>query len=268
MSPNPMESLFAQFSHFLVEEGFSVNEWQVVTAEFGVSNIAEGVHRFYRSWNFGDEDRQATTIKFLRRVHDEDEDLALNLMKRGYSMQGGADDDQLQRFPALEVLEDQDSGAVTVGVPQVPVHSERFLDIDNIPGTFYPELVDGINQCYRLGIYDATLVLTRKLLENLLIDVLRNRYGTNRIDLYYHPNNGRFQGFNDLIQNFEDNLSDFEHLSGALDSDFIRELDSFRENANAEAHSIETSLSQDEIEEYRDQASHAARVLIRVNENI
>lgn len=41
MSPDSMESLFAQLSHYLVEENFSVNDWQVVAAEFGVSSTAE-----------------------------------------------------------------------------------------------------------------------------------------------------------------------------------------------------------------------------------
>lgn len=268
MSPDPMESLFAQFSHLLVEEGFSLNQWRVVVAEFGVNDTAQSTHRFYRSWKWGDDDRQANTIRFLQSVYDEDEDLVLNLMRRAYTMVGGADEEQLQQYPALEALEEGDAEGITIGLPHVPVHTDLFLDLENVPGQFYPDLVEDINQCYRLGIYDATLVLTRKLLENLLIDILRREYGTTEIQLYYDPHKTRHLNFNRLINNFENNLSDFEHLSGALGEDFIDDLNAFRQNANAEAHSIETNISENEINEYRDQARFAVRVLFRVFTNM
>ena len=134
--------------------------------------------------------------------------------------------------------------------------------------TYYPDLVDDINQCYNIGVNDATLILTRKLLENLLIDILRKQYGKQEIHLYYRPDNHRFQNFSTLIDNFEVNLSDFQHLSGGLDSDFIDQLNAFRQDANAEAHSIETNITEDEIESYREQARHASRILFRVKKNI
>jgi len=268
MSPDPMESLFAQLSHFLVEEGLSVYEWKVAAAEFGVGSIAENVHRFYRSWNWEDPDRQSKTITFFRRVHDEDEKLAFNLARRVYSLTNGADEEQLRKYPALELLQREIEEGVAVGVPQVPVHSEKFLSIPNVPGTFYPDLVEDINQCYRLGIYDATLVLSRKLLENLLIDILRKQYGTDQIRLYYNPDNAWFVRFSTLIDNFANNLQDFKHLSGALNDEFIDELNAFRQSANEGAHSIETNMTQDEIGQYRDQARHAAQVLFRVYEHL
>jgi len=165
-------------------------------------------------------------------------------------------------------LEDDDREPTGITAPQISIHSERFLNIDNVPGTFYPELVDDINRCYSLGIYDATLVLTRKLLENLLIDILRDQYGTDRIQLYYRPDNGRFQNFSTLIENFENNLTDFEHLSGGLDRDFIDELNAFRQNANAEAHSIETNITERGMRDYREEARHASQVLFRIKENL
>lgn len=67
---------------------------------------------------------------------------------------------------------------------------------------------------------------------------------------------------------FEDNLSDFQHLSGGLDSDFIDQLNAFRQDANAEAHSIETNITVDEIESHREQARHASRIQFRVKKNI
>jgi hypothetical protein len=262
-----MQALIGQFSRFAVESNLTQNDWEMAATEFGVHSKATNINRFYRSWRFGDEDRQVTAARFLRSVANDDEDVALGIMRRMHTM-ADPDQDTLQQYPALEVLEDDDREPAGITAPKISIHSERFLDIDNVPGTFYPDLVEDINRCYSLGIYDATLVLTRKLLENLLIDVLRDQYGKQQIDLYYLPDNHRFKNFSTLINNFEDNLSEFQHLSGGLDSDFINELNAFRQDANAEAHSIETNITESEMEDYQEQARHASQILFRVWRNI
>lgn len=267
MSPDPTQALIGQFTRVAMESDLNHNDWEGVAMEFGVHDTASSIHRFYRSWKWGDEDRQAHTNQFLRKVAEEDQDIALGIMRRIYTMVD-PDPDTLQQYPALEVLEDDNREPAGITAPHISIHSERFFDINNVPGTFYPDLVENINRCYSLGIYDATLVLTRKLFENLLIDILREQYGKQEIHLYYLPDNHRFKKFSTLINNFEDNLSDFQHLSRGLDSDFIDELNAFRQDANAEAHSIETNITEDEMEEYREQARHASRVLFRVRENL
>jgi hypothetical protein len=267
MSQDPMQALIGQFSRFAVENNLTQNDWEMAATEFGVHSKATKINRFYRSWRFGDDDRQVTAARFLRSVASDDEDVALGIMRRMYTM-ADPDQDTLQQYPALEVLEDDDREPAGITAPQISIHSERFLDIDNVPGTFYPDLVEDINRCYSLGIYDATLVLTRKLLENLLIDVLREQYGKQKIDLYYLPDNHRFKNFSTLITSFEENLSDFQHLSGGLDSDFINELNAFRQDANAEAHSIETNITESEMEDYQEQARHASQILFRIWQNI
>lgn len=267
MEPDPIQTIIGQFSRFAVEVNLSRSDWEMAATEFGVHTTASNINRFYRSWHWGDDDRQVTAVRFLRTVANEDEDVALGIMKRLYSM-ADPDFDLNQKYPALEVIGGEERDPAAVGIPQVQIHSERFIDIDNVPGAFYPDLVKDVNRCYRLGIYDATLVLTRKLLENLLIDVLRRKYDTNRIEHYHQPHNGRFQNFSTLIDNFEDHINDFQYLSGGLNEDFINELNSFRQNANAEAHSIETSITEDEMETYQDQARHASQILFRVMENL
>lgn len=264
MSQNPMEALIGQFSRFAVSTDLDTNDWVMAAIEFGVNDTLKDIDRFHASWDHKDNDQQANTTQFLREVAEEDEEKAVGVMKRIYTL-SDTDSDTLEKYPALEILENQDPGT---GVLHTTFRSEQFMDIDNVPGTFYPDLVDDINQCYSLGVNDATLVLTRKLLENLIIDILRKEYGKQEIVLYYLPENRRFRKFSDLIDNFEKNIDDFQHLSGSLDSDFIDELNAFRQNANAEAHSIETNITEEEMQDYREQARHASRVLFRVKENI
>ena len=54
--------------------------------------------------------------------------------------------------------------------------------------------------------------------------MLRKRYGINRIKTYYDPNSSDFHTFYDLIEEFENSLSDFEHYSNEVNDDFIKEL--------------------------------------------
>lgn len=267
MSQNPTETLFTHFAYYLGESQFGPNEWHLINSEFGVHDIASSTHRFYRSWEWGDQDRIPNTIKFLRKVHNEKPDTAFGIMKRAYSMTTGATDDQIQKYPAIQALVNEDLDIPEI-LPEIPTHSENFLEIENVFGQFYPELISNINRCYRIGVYDATFVLTRKLLENLLIDIFRNRFGTSRIELYYDPNNSQFRGFSSLVENFENNIDDFRHLSGGLNDDFIDALNEFRRTANAEAHSIEVNLTEDEILEYRDNAEYCVRLLFRIYDNI
>lgn len=258
-----METLIGQFSRFAVQKDLEPDDWAMAATEYGVNDTLRDIDRFHASWEHGDNDQQPNTTQFLREVAEEDEEKAVGVMKRIYTL-ADTDSDTLEKYPALEILENEDHGT---GVLHSTFRSEQFLDIDNVPGTFYPDLVENINQCYSIGVNDATLVLTRKLLENLLIDILREQYGKQEIDLYYLPENHRFRKFSDLIDNFEKNLDDFQHLSGGLDGAFIDELDSFRQNANSGAHSIETNITEDEMEEYREQARHASQVLLRVWRN-
>jgi len=261
-----LQPLIGQLSHFAVENDISKSEWEMAATEFGVHDTATNIDRFYRSWNFGDDDQQSAAVRFLRKIADDDEDTALGIMQRIYMM-ADPSPGHLERYPALELLEDANSEATGSPVPGIPIHSEQFLDIDNVPGTFYPELVENINRCFTLGIYDATLVLTRKLLENLLIDILRAQYGKQKINLFYIPERKQFQNFDTLINNFADNLNDFEYLGG-LDGDFVKELDGLRQDANVEAHSIETNITEQEINDYQERAKHASQVLFRVRQNL
>ena len=85
MSPDPTQALIGQFTRFAMECDLNHNDWEGVAMEFGVHDTASNIHRFYRSWKWGDEDRQANTNKFLRKVAEEDQDIALGIMRRIYT---------------------------------------------------------------------------------------------------------------------------------------------------------------------------------------
>jgi hypothetical protein len=132
---------------------------------------------------------------------------------------------------------------------------------------FYSPLVEDINQSYQHHIYDATMILTRKLFENLLIEVLRLRLGTNdHLDTFFIPDQGRFQPFSQLIENFSEELDEFKPYDPDIDATFVNQLDKFRTRANANAHSIQVDLSKGEIEALSDDANALAKRLFRLRE--
>jgi hypothetical protein len=90
--------------------------------------------------------------------------------------------------------------------------TDRFLSVDS-EERFYSELIEDINKSYQSRIYDATLVLSRKLFESLLIDILRGHYGNQEIRMFFNPDRAMYHPFSVLIENLEENLTDFQHYS-------------------------------------------------------
>lgn len=267
MDKDPAQTLMAQFSKFVVDKDIGTKDWKMLTSEYMVRDEAEGTSRFFRSWDWGDEDRDSQTLEFLRTIYAKDEERTLALMKRVYDFVGGADGKELQKYHMLKNLEGSRTD-ITGGLPTLTVTTELFLDIDNTTDDFYDELIENINQCYQIGVYDGTFVLTRKLLENLVIELLRKEYPKSYLKMYYIPEQHRFRNFNDLLEVFEYRLKDYQSYSDGLDNELISDIDRFRDSANSDAHSIVRKPDKDEIDNLGDDAEHAAKVMFRVLRNM
>lgn len=142
---------------------------------------------------------------------------------------------------------------------------EKFISIQP-RDDFYESLVSDINSSYRYGIDDGALVLSRKLLENLVIDLLRTRYGfeDDNIDLFYDRDERQFKPFSALTSNLEENIEDFEYYSERLDGGLVTKLDSLRQQGNAGAHSVEVEPTDSEMENFQTKLNEVADVLFRV----
>jgi len=257
----------AQFSNFIVKKDIEVNDWKMLTTEYMVRDYAEGTFRFFRSWKWEDDDRDTRTLEFLRTIHKKDKEMTLALIKRVYNLVDGADGEELQKYPALQSLEGEQTD-IPDGLPTLTITTDIFIDIDNTTDDFYDELIENINQSYRIGVYDGTFVLTRKLLENLVIDLLRREYPKSYLRMYYLPEQHRFSNFNDLLDVFEYRLKDYQSYSNGLDEELISNINRFRNSANSDAHSIVRNPDKDEIDDLGDDAEYAAKVMFRVLRNI
>ena len=152
----------------------------------------------------------------------------------------------------LQAMTGQVSGTQLISIPQ------------HLPSPFFRELIDEINKAYSTALYTSTWVCLRKLFENLLIEMLRVRYGTTNIDLYYWEDKGRFHDFSVLTENLESRISDFRSYTDAFDQRFFDFLKSFREQANRPAHSIDILTDPNDFENKKSEINHYASLLCDV----
>lgn len=115
---------------------------------------------------------------------------------------------------------------------------------------FFEKLQFEINISWRLGLFTSTLVLSRKYIENLVIEILKKKFpprvSSDNIKLFYVEKQHRFQHFSVLLDKLESKKIDFaaeEHLV----EKFLKEVKPFRWDANAAAHSIVESPKEEDI---------------------
>lgn len=143
----------------------------------------------------------------------------------------------LERYSSLADLSDYEGH----------VRDELFIDSVEGVNEFYDSLISDINHAYREGIDDAVLILSRKLLENLVLDLLRIRYGLEdeKKELFYDLERGRLRGFAELLENLESNFDDdFNYWSDRFSKATIAEIDELKGRGDATAHSIEVNVSE------------------------
>ena len=150
------------------------------------------------------------------------------------------------------------------------INAEAYLEIENVPDDFYRQIIDLINECYNKGIYAAIPIFSRKLLESLIVDILKNKYGNNDVNIFFDTNNGKYHGFNKLLKAFENNLNDFKVDMPSLEKRFIREISKFREKGNMGAHVLELDFKKDKstLDNDKDTLNHIVKILIRLEKNV
>jgi len=136
-----------------------------------------------------------------------------------------------------------------------------------IPDDFYEKLINEINQLHGAGLPFSLSILIRKLLENLIIDILRKRYGRQQVSLYYDTSRRRFHDFSILLQNLDSHKADFHYIAPNLDS-CIRSINQYRETGNSAAHSIDVNLTVEQISQDKDNINYLVQYLLRILQHL
>jgi len=153
--------------------------------------------------------------------------------------------------------------------------SSELLITTKFTDGFYDDLALEINNAFRIRLFTATMVLVRKLFENLIVDLLRQKYGEQPPDkeLYYSMKDKRFHRFSTLIHNLEAHVDDFKAYTPVLQwvkskNDFFRFLRDIKERGDASAHSIELIHDPNEINTLKPFMNKYSDLIVRLIQKI
>ncbi|MDR5656719.1 hypothetical protein RH831_05945 [Halodesulfurarchaeum sp. HSR-GB] len=166
--------------------------------------------------------------------------------------------DGIEHFESLAAeLEDPDK-----------IRDDKFIETSNVSVDYYSKLVEDINKSYQYGVHDGCLVLTRKLFENFVIDILRAEYGGEGINLYYNTENGRFHGLGTLCGKLREKSSELEHYSRQLNNGLVDRVEQFKDHGNSQAHSVRVDIDTDEIDGMSEEATKLTNTLYDIREEV
>lgn len=151
---------------------------------------------------------------------------------------------------------------VFIGPDSVPILDIDYIQQGILPSAEYKELENEINELARSGLLASCAVMKRKLIENLMIDLLRNKYPTER-SLYLTNNGDRYKMYYNLVESIRRKKEDFRPAFPAID-DFILLLELYREPGNQGAHNIVITPAYNEVIGERDQFINLLRIFIRL----
>jgi hypothetical protein len=236
-------------------------EWDDVLDTFDFNDLIEEYPRLERSHNFGDNDYVPNLSKVVKEAFKRNKKNALEMFHFIFVMHLKIDQSDFESIDWLESFLETDKSSIIIPL------NDPFLEIENVPDDFYRDLINLINQAYSIEFYPAVLIFSRKILENLLVDILRKKYGMPNIDMFYMTSKGRFQGFNTLLKNFDDNLGDFQHIIPELDSNFVKQINEYRESGNSSAHTLELNITKEDVDK-KSNLEFIIKTLIRLFNNI
>jgi len=99
--------------------------------------------------------------------------------------------------------------------------------------------VDEVNRAYTHQCYTSAFILCRKIIENLLTDIIRKKFPQDKkenIELYFDTAKGRTKDFSEILSNLRKKASDFGPDKKTLER-LISLSEPFKDDANNKAHS-------------------------------
>ncbi len=266
------KAVIAQFADLVTKKYWEI-PWDIYAQMFGLDNEDLFPSRFRRSQDFHDDDYPRNVLAYLNNCYYYSKELTLSMIRKiidDMIEEKIIDEKYLkEKYPLL--FDFKQSKEISRGVRFIPPVSEKFINIENVPDDFYKELISKINMSYQFGLYTCTLVLIRKLVENLIIDILRNTFGLQQVELFYDKDHGRFRMLSELIKNFRKYKDIYKAIVRDID-DIIKRIEELRPYANSSAHSIEDELkvTKKELDELNNKINlnYIIASLIRINNSL
>jgi hypothetical protein len=162
--------------------------------------------------------------------------------------------------------EDGVEGLLADGALDTPRdENERFIDSDIFEEHRYKKLVEDINESYRYHIYDGTMVLTRKLFENMVFEILREEYTGEDVQMFFDQENQRHYSFDELLNNLKLGTPDLKRFTKeGFDRGMVEDIRELKEKGNKGAHSVRVDFHEGEVEALSDDATHLSEVIYEI----
>ena len=113
--------------------------------------------------------------------------------------------------------------------------------------------LDEINNCYNANCPTAAFILTRKVLENLIFNMIKLRFPTKSQEdreIYLDPQNRwRFRDFSEIIKNFRAKAKSFEREEERLVLRILQLAEQFKDDANNKTHCLYHLSTKKELRE-------------------
>lgn len=144
-----------------------------------------------------------------------------------------------------------------------PKTYELYLKMDDYPEPFYRTLVERINHLYYYDFFPESLLLIRKLFENLVIDILKKKY-PDETDLYIGVNR-KHHKFHIIIKNLNRKIDngDFDNSKSEL-LEAIIWASKLRDEGGKTSHSITFNVDKPYLDQIAQQVKRNTDLLIRV----
>ncbi|RPI18642.1 MAG: hypothetical protein EHM58_04870 [Ignavibacteriae bacterium] len=148
-----------------------------------------------------------------------------------------------------------------------PPVDEKLIDIKiSYPQNFYNKLEEEINKCYRYNLPNACFFLSRKMVENLLYNVLEKQF-PNNVELYFDTSRNYQRSFSSMVLNLKNRKNHFKQSLRPNIDVFINKVEPFRKEANLKVHRVYDYLH-DKTELKRFNISDLVQMLLHVYNNI
>jgi hypothetical protein len=153
-----------------------------------------------------------------------------------------------------QVLANIDAKKIIVPIKIRSKGNEKLIKIANYEtdDTLLHKHIEEINRTYTYKCYTATFILCRKVLENLILNILRAKYPENSLEhraKYIDMNKGRIADFSVLLTNLRESSKDFIPPYNKLTNRICQLAEGFKDDANDMTHSLYHVATKKEIDE-------------------
>lgn len=136
------------------------------------------------------------------------------------------------------------------GIHEIPrtINNDLLVSIE-FEEYFFKIITQELNGVYRAGFYNSTLLLSRKLFENLLIKLLEHKYPRNvdgNLNLYFDDSQNRYRDFSVLIKVLRDRNTDFNDGYPTIQR-FLTKIEKLTEISNPTTHKLTYNASRDDV---------------------